>query len=97
MIKSELVERLAARYAFAHRRDVERIVTTILETMSKALARGQRIELRGFGAFSVKSRPPRMGRNPRYGTVVALGVRKLPYFRCGKDLRDRLNGVAAPK
>src|SRR5258705_9657883 len=93
MIKSELVERLAARYAFAHRRDAERIVTTILDTMSKALARGRRIELRGFGAFSVKSRLPRIGRNPRYGTTVMLGTRKLPYFRCSKDLRERLNGA----
>jgi len=91
MIKSELVARLVARYALPNRRDAERAVSTILDTMIKALARGQRVELRGFGAFSVKQRPPRTGRNPRNGTAVALGVRKLPYFRCGKEMRERLN------
>jgi integration host factor subunit beta len=91
MIKSELVARLAARYVLPNRRDAERVVHIVLETMSKALAGGQRIELRGFGAFSVKQRPPRAGRNPRDGTTVALGVRKLPYFRCGKEMRERLN------
>ena len=91
MIKSELVARLAARYEFAHRRDAERVISTILDTLIKALARGQRVELRGFGTFSVKQRPPRTGRNPRNGTTVALGARKLAYFRCGKEMRERLN------
>lgn len=91
MIKSELVARLAARYVLPNRRDADRVVSTILDTMINALARGQRVELRGFGAFSVKQRPPRTGRNPRNGTPVAVGLRKLMYFRCGKEMRERLN------
>jgi integration host factor subunit beta len=91
MIRSELVARLAARYAFHNRQDAERIVAVILETMITALGRGGRIELRGFGAFSVKTKPPRTGRNPRHGTPVELGERRLPYFRCGKEMRERLN------
>jgi integration host factor subunit beta len=91
MIKSELVARLAARYALSNRRDAELVVSTVLDTMTNALARGQRVELRGFGAFSVKQRPARTGRNPRNGMPVAVGLRKLMYFRCGKEMRGRLN------
>lgn len=92
MIKSELVTRLAQRYPHLYHRDVERIVTTMLETIGAALARGDRVELRGFGAFSVKVRPARMGRNPRTGEPVEVEEKRAPFFRTGKELRERLNG-----
>jgi integration host factor subunit beta len=92
MIKSELVARLTARYPHLYHRDVERIVTTVLDSISKALAAGHRVELRGFGAFSVKVRPSRMGRNPRTGEPVSVGQKRAPFFRTGKELRERLNG-----
>ena len=91
MLKSELVARLASRYALPTRRDAEKVVDAILGTMSETLARGQRIELRGFGAFSVKHRAPRTGRNPRNGALVAVAAKRIPFFRCSKELRDRLN------
>jgi integration host factor subunit beta len=92
MIKSELVARLTARYPHLYHRDVERIVTTMLDSITKALAQGHRVELRGFGAFSVKVRPSRMGRNPRTGEPVSVGEKRAPFFRTGKELRERLNG-----
>jgi integration host factor subunit beta len=95
MIKSELVARLTARYPHLYHRDVERIVSTMLDEITKALADGNRVELRGFGAFSVKQRPPRMGRNPRTGEPVAVEQKRAPFFRTGKELRERLNGKGA--
>ena len=92
MIKSELVARLAQRYPHLYHRDVERIVTTVLEEISKALATGHRVELRGFGAFSVKARPARLGRNPRTGEPVQVEEKRAPFFRTGKELREKLNG-----
>ncbi len=92
MIKSELVARLAERYPHLYHRDVERIVTTVLEEITKALAQGSRVELRGFGAFSVKKRPSRTGRNPRTGAPVSVNEKRAPFFRTGKELRERLNG-----
>jgi integration host factor subunit beta len=92
MIKSELVARLAERYPHLYHRDVERIVTTVLEEIAKALAVGDRVELRGFGAFSVKVRPARQGRNPRTGAPVSVEEKRVPFFRTGKELRERLNG-----
>ena len=92
MIKSELVARLAQRYPHLYHRDVERIVTTMLDAITKALAEGHRVELRGFGAFSVKVRPSRMGRNPRTGEPVSVDEKRAPFFRTGKELRERLNG-----
>jgi integration host factor subunit beta len=98
MIKSELVARLTARYPHLYHRDVERIVTTVLDSISKALSDGHRVELRGFGAFSVKVRPSRMGRNPRTGEPVSVGQKRAPFFRTGKELRERLNnGHAGPE
>ena len=91
MIKSELVARLAQRYPHLYHRDVERIVTTVLEEIARALARGDRVELRGFGAFSVKVRPARQGRNPRTGAPVSVEEKRVPFFRTGKELRERLN------
>ncbi len=91
MIKSELVMRLAERNPHLFQRDVERIVSTVFEEISAALARGDRVELRGFGAFSVKHRPARVGRNPRTGARVQVAEKFVPFFKTGKELRERLN------
>lgn len=92
MTKSELIARLAERNPLLYQRDVERIVSTIFDEISAALARGDRVELRGFGAFSVKSRDARTGRNPRTGDSVDVSAKAVPYFKTGKQLRDALNG-----
>lgn len=91
MTKSELIARLAAANPHLRQRDVEQIVTTIFEEISAALARGDRVELRGFGAFSVKQRGARVGRNPRTGESVSVTTKHVPYFKTGKQLRERLN------
>jgi integration host factor subunit beta len=91
MTKSELILRLAERNPHLYQRDVERIVSTIFEEIASALARGDRVELRGFGAFSIKERNARVGRNPRTGTAVNVSRKFVPFFKTGKDLRDRLN------
>ena len=91
MTKSELIQRLAQRNPHLYQRDVERIVTTIFDEITEALARGDRVELRGFGAFSVKQRGARTGRNPRTGESVAVEEKAVPFFKTGKELRDRLN------
>jgi len=91
MIKSELIARLAEANPHLYSRDIERIVGTVFDTISAALARGDRVELRGFGAFSVKHRPARMGRNPRTGEAVPVAEKYVPFFKTGKELRDRLN------
>lgn len=91
MIKSELIAVIAANNPHLYQRDVERIVTTIFDEISEALARGDRVELRGFGAFSTKERASRVGRNPRTGEAVHVEKKFVPYFKCGKELRDRLN------
>ncbi len=91
MIKSELITRLVDANPHLYQRDVERIVNTIFEEITNALAEGNRGELRGFGAFSVKHRPSRIGRNPRTGETVSVPEKYVPYFKTGKDLRERLN------
>lgn len=91
MTKSELILRLAQQNPHLFQRDVERIVSTIFDEISSALSRGDRVELRGFGAFSVKSRDARIGRNPRTGEAVAVAEKSVPFFKAGKDLRERLN------
>jgi len=91
MTKSELIARLGADYPELLQRDVERIVSTIFEEITSALARGDRVELRGFGAFSVKARGARVGRNPRTGEAVNVAEKYIPYFKTGKQLRERLN------
>lgn len=96
MIKSELVGRLAQRYPHLYHRDVERIVSTVLDEIAGALAGGKRVELRGFGVFSVKRRSSRTGRNPRTGQPVSVGEKRAPFFRTGKELRDRLNDGQYP-
>ena len=92
MTKSELIQRLAQAHPHLYQRDVERIVTTIFDEITGALARGDRVELRGFGAFSVKQRGARLGRNPRTGTSVDVAEKYIPYFKTGKQLREKLNG-----
>lgn len=94
MTKSELIARLATANPHLYQRDVERIVTTIIEEISSALARGDRVELRGFGAFSIKQRGSRVGRNPRTGESVRVTSKLIPYFKTGKQLRERLNTEA---
>ena len=94
MTKSELILRIAALNPHLYHRDVERIVTAIFETMSEALENGDRVELRGFGAFSIKHREARVGRNPRTGTTVSVDEKFVPFFKTGKQLRDRLNKPA---
>jgi len=91
MTKSELIQRLAEMNPHLYQRDVERIVSTIFDEISVALARGDRVELRGFGAFSVKARDARVGRNPRTGASVNVARKSVPFFKAGKDLRERLN------
>jgi integration host factor subunit beta len=95
MIKSELIARLAAENPHLTQRDVERVVGVILERMIGALERGGRVELRGFGAFSVRSRPARAGRNPRTGDPVDVRAKHVPFFKSGKELRTRLNAEDA--
>ena len=96
MIKSELVQRIASQNPHLYQRDVENIVNAILGEIVTALARGDRVELRGFGAFSVKNRPARAGRNPRTGEHVAVDKKSVPFFKTGKEMRERLNRPLAP-
>ncbi len=91
MTKSELIQRIAESNPHLYHRDVERIVSTIFDEVGQALSRGDRVELRGFGAFSVKRRDARIGRNPRTGSAVAVTEKYIPFFKTGKQLRERLN------
>lgn len=91
MIRSELIQKIAEENPHLYQRDVERIVGTIFEEIIEAMARGDRVELRGFGAFSVKKRDARIGRNPRTGESVQVEEKSVPFFKTGKALRDRLN------
>ncbi len=91
MTKSELIQRIAEQNPHLYLRDVERIVATIFDEISSALATGDRVELRGFGAFSVRHREARTGRNPRTGESVSVEAKQVPFFKCGKELRERLN------
>jgi integration host factor subunit beta len=95
MMKSELIANLAAANPHLYQRDVERIVSTIFEEITSALSRGDRVELRGFGAFSVKARGSRIGRNPRTGEAVQVAEKFTPYFKTGKKLRDKLNNAGS--
>lgn len=92
MIRSELIQIIADENPHLYQRDVERIVNTVFDEIVEAMARGDRVELRGFGAFSVKSRDARVGRNPRTGEAVEVEAKSVPFFKTGKLLRDRLNG-----
>ncbi|MEM7214556.1 MAG: integration host factor subunit beta [Pseudomonadota bacterium] len=91
MIKSELVQVIADKNPHLYHRDVENVVNAILDEITDALANGDRVELRGFGAFSVKNRPPRQARNPKTGDKVSVEEKWVPFFKTGKELRERLN------
>jgi integration host factor subunit beta len=91
MIKSELVTKLAEANPHLYQRDVEILVNAILDEITDALRRGDRVELRGFGTFSTKERDARQGRNPRTGEKVSVSGKNVPYFKSGKEMRDRLN------
>jgi integration host factor subunit beta len=91
MTKSELVALISEKNPHLMQKDIERIVSTVFEEITTALAEGNRVELRGFGAFSVKQREPRMGRNPRTGESVKVEAKTVPYFKTGKKLHDMLN------
>ncbi len=92
MTRSELIAQLAASNPHLRQPDVELIVSTIFDEITDALSRGDRVELRGFGAFSTKRRDPRTGRNPRTGSAVEVSAKAVPYFKPGKELRERVNG-----
>lgn len=91
MLKSELINRLAQQNPHLYHRDVEKIVNVVFDEIVDALARGERVELRGFGAFTVKHRAPRTGRNPRTGAAVDVEEKFVPFFKTGKELREKLN------
>jgi integration host factor subunit beta len=91
MIKSELIQRISQKNPHLYHRDVERIINTVFDKIVDALGDGDRVELRGFGAFSVKERQSREGRNPRTGESVQVEAKRVPFFKTGKELRERLN------
>ncbi|MFA4874332.1 MAG: integration host factor subunit beta [bacterium] len=91
MNKSDLIENLAKRLPNLAARDVEVIVNTVFDSMTDALRRQERIEIRGFGSFEVRTRKPRIGRNPKTGMSVEVGERLVPFFKVGKELRERVN------
>ncbi len=94
MIRSELIQKIAETHTDLSLKDAEKVVQTVFDEIVEALAKGDRVELRGFGAFSVKSREARLGRNPRTGEAVQVEDKKVPFFKTGKLLRERLNGKA---
>ena len=96
MLKSELIKRISSQNPHLYERDIEKVVSAIFDEMVEALRRGDRIELRGFGTFSVKLRGAHQGRNPKTGAVVPVGKKAMPYFKTGKEIRARLNREAAP-
>ena len=93
MTRSQLILRLATQNPHLTHREAERIVNTIFETIAAGLARGDRIELRGFGSFAVKEQAPRVGRNPRTGETVHVAAKLYPHFKSGKELRRRINAT----
>ena len=96
MIKSELVKRISSQNPHLYERDIEKVVNAILNEMIEALRRGDRVELRGFGAFSVRLRAPRQGRNPRTGASVLVAKKAIPSFKTGKNMHVRLNRETVP-
>ena len=97
MTKSELIEAIAAKQTQLAQKDIDLAVKTLLEHMAQSLAVGERIEIRGFGSFSLHYRPPRTGRNPKTGDAVKLPAKHVPHFKPGKELRDRANANASEK
>jgi integration host factor subunit beta len=97
MLKSELILKLSAEYPHLRQDDLEKVVNVILDEIGNALAHGDRVELRGFGAFSVRKRDARTGRNPRTGEAVTVEAKAVPFFKAGKELRARVNGGEDPE
>lgn len=97
MLRSELIAKLAKKHPHLAAHDLERAVSIILDEIADALARGDRVELRGFGAFSVRHREARRGRNPRTGDTVDVPAKSVPFFKAGKELRSRVNGGSDPE
>ncbi len=97
MTKSELIQRLIDQASHISQKDMNLIVDTVFDSMVKALENGERIELRGFGTFEVRVREPRMGRNPKSGTKVSLGTRRVPFFKVGKELKETVNTAGHPQ
>jgi len=95
MLKSELIQRISSQNPHLYQRDLEKVVDAIFDQIVEALARGDRVELRGFGVFSTKLREARTGRNPRTGVAVSVAQKAMPYFRAGREMRKRLNREAA--
>ena len=93
MTRSDLVAQLAERFGQLTHRDTEFAVKTILDAMSSALSKGHRIEIRGFGSFALNSRPPRIGRNPKSGDKVMVPEKRVPHFKPGKQLRERVDAM----
>jgi integration host factor subunit beta len=93
MTKSQLVQQLVNQASHISQKDMSLIVDTVFESMIKALEDGDRIELRGFGTFEVRVREPRQGRNPKSGSKVSLGIRKVPFFKAGKELKEMINAA----
>lgn len=91
MTKSELIDLLSSRQAYLSHKDVELAIKAVLDTLVTALAREERIEIRGFGSFSIHRRPPRIGRNPKTGETVSIPLKRVPHFKPGKELRERVN------
>lgn len=91
MIKSELITRIAEENEHITQRDIEQVVSRVFDEITEALVKGERVELRGFGAFSVKKRDARIARNPRTGEAVPVPEKRAPFFKAGKELRERLN------
>lgn len=91
MNKSDLIQEISTRMPNLAGRDIEVIVNTIFDSMCHSLQRGSRIEIRGFGSFEVRTRRPRQGRNPKTGQTVSVGTRKVPFFKVGKELKDRVD------
>jgi integration host factor subunit beta len=96
MLRSELVQRISSQNPRLYERDIEKVVSSILDEMVEALRHGDRVELRDFGVFSAKLRGPRQGRNPKTGVAVAVGRKTIPYFKTGKEMRARLNRETVP-
>lgn len=92
MNKSDLIEKMSMRTKHMSHKDVEVIVNAVFDSMTDSLKRGERIEIRGFGSFEVRERKPRLGRNPKSGQKVKVGERRVPFFKVGKELKERVNG-----
>ncbi len=93
MTKSELIELVSTRIANFTRKDIEVIVDTLFESMSDSLAKGEKVEIRGFGSFKIKARSGRQGRNPKSGENIFIGSKRVPFFKAGKEIKERINAA----